>query len=763
MAIAPIALGDTSARAKINAAIEKANLVDGKADAAALGSETTARQADVMDLELRKATREAAADAQIGPGEYPTFWTVDVETAVSPTALPPSLAANDSDGRVIRVSAATKLGPIALVRIEPTRKYKARFAFRRRTNSPDPANDAVRLAVRWFDQSKTPLAEPAGTTIIQDVVTLTTGSGRQNVTVVFSREPGASVDLVAPAGTRYGRPFIQTFGLGSVTDIEVIDFVDITDASLWSPEVTDLDGRLAAVESVDAGSRLDYLESVASTPESMALANIGTLEASLIPASVQSVTLLSGAVDGDGLGGTYRRSVAPTLIQSLDGAYWVEINPLVKEPDEPTAIAGLDYRLPMTARRTKQSLDANAAPKVRALVGTDTVSRTLVEVSQDWVNIKEFGITYNGTDESAKVNAALANVNTNAKFRIIVEGEVKIASPVLMLSENLVIEGVSGWRSAFTSLLPNIKILVISGAKCRLENLATYYAVAPVAGALAVDWTGDEGKSRNITILNSYDGWRQAGHGHQSDNLQNFNYENTGITAAGAIGGWFSKFKLNAGSVARGLSGGIRLINQVESVNFQFGEVLSGKYSMTSAASAPELGQRPVANRFSTVFFDGAAEGSYLEYLYLTEFASCWFSGGREGDTAGVRLVSGNGVGYTGCEWVNCGRDGMLVGPSALNVSVHGGRAWDNGKTAPGSIGVNFNGTKYFGVHGLRGGNGIVSAYGPWPAGQQSYTVGVQAGCDHFLVQGVSDYANLNGAVYQGVAAGATEVYRDNF
>lgn len=376
MAIAPIDFGDKQTRAKINAAIQKANLVDGKADVSALAAETAARQDVDATLQQDKAHRLVAADAGIAPGDAPPLWTGALDdTSQNPPPIDASLFVSDSEGRVLRAAGAQTVACIALHRIEPGREYHVRFAARRRTNSPDPANDGVRFAVRWFDQALTPI----GSTVLADLTDVTTGSGRQTLGRVVARQAGARVDHVAPAGARYARPFVQTFGLGAATDIEIIDIVDVTDATLWSPDVSDLDGRLTEVESIDAGNRLDYLEAVANAPEAMTLANIGTLEATAIPAGVQSVTLLSGPADGDGRGGTYRRSGSPTPVQSLDGAYWSEVNPLLLPSDEPTAIAGVDTRRGMTAFLTRASIVANAKDGTWAQDGAGAVSSSILE------------------------------------------------------------------------------------------------------------------------------------------------------------------------------------------------------------------------------------------------------------------------------------------------------------------------------------------------------------------------------------------------
>lgn len=297
MAIDPITNGDLSTRAKINAAIEKANLVD------------------------RKIERAAAADARIAPGEFREFWTTDIaDTSSEPAMVDAGLIASGSNGAVLRSSVARTVGPIALTRIEPGRRYLARYVVQRHIDSPDPANDAVRLAVRWFDQVKAPL--PGGATVVADLTSLRASDGRQSRTAVLARSAGETIAFVAPANARYGRPYIETFGAGGAVDIEIIDLIDITDAALFAPDVADLAADVASLQSLDLGVRTEALEAAVSAPSSWTLLTTGALAAADVPASVQIIRLLSGAVDGDGRGATYQRVAGPSDIQSVDGAWW---------------------------------------------------------------------------------------------------------------------------------------------------------------------------------------------------------------------------------------------------------------------------------------------------------------------------------------------------------------------------------------------------------------------------------------------------------
>ena len=361
MAIDPIDEGDVDARLKMNDVIEQVNLLP-----AALATETNSRAAGDAALAVNlatgdaaldsaKASRAMAADAQIGPGEFPRLFTADVEAASAdptPLAVAPVVG---SDGAIIRVTGAGIVGPLGLTRLELSRVYLVRYVVRRATNSPDPANDGVRLAVRWYGSAKTPLANPSGTTVIADLLTLTTADGRQVRSATISRNSGVA-DFQAPGGTRYARPFVRCFGSSAATDIEIVSIVDITDATAWSPDVSGLDARLGAIESLDPGDRLDALEAAVGTPNANTFKTTGAVAAATIGGSINAIDVLWGAVEGDGRGARYKRVVGPTALQSADGAYWQKVNPLLFLADQATAEAATNNTDGMTPLTTKQEV-----------------------------------------------------------------------------------------------------------------------------------------------------------------------------------------------------------------------------------------------------------------------------------------------------------------------------------------------------------------------------------------------------------------------
>ncbi|GAB4071782.1 hypothetical protein KHC28_00460 [Ancylobacter sonchi] len=372
--IAPGPGGDdgVSLRAKLDAVVDAANLVPSKADASALTAESLERSrriaeeaaARVSGLTAEAAARtlalqqEATARSQAlageatsrqaallalplpvpikhRPGDAPLDFGRSLAggegALVEP--LPADMLRDDENGRVVRLTGDDVIAPRHLYPLEPGRRYLATFAFQRRVNSPDPDGDAVRCAVAWFGQGKGRLSLPPQT-IVQDMLALTTGAGRQVVRAVISRAAAVNVDIVAPLGARYCRPYIQTYGTLAASDVEVISWADITDVTSYAPDVSALEDRIAAQEGLDLGARLTAIEAATSAPNTYRFASLGGLVAGSVPISADEIEVLGYSAAGDR--GHHRRrrvSVAnAATIADAEGVLW-EIAERVVRPE----------------------------------------------------------------------------------------------------------------------------------------------------------------------------------------------------------------------------------------------------------------------------------------------------------------------------------------------------------------------------------------------------------------------------------------------
>lgn len=311
MAIEPISLGDFSARAKMNAAIGKANLVDGKAD-------TSLVEALLTKLPISAPVQHRPGDA---PFEFGQSLASGERDAVAP--IPESIVRYDDAGRVVRLAGDGICAPRQLYALEPGRRYKVTFVVQRRVNSPDPDNDAIRCALAWYNQAKGALVSPASTTI-EDLVGITTGTGRITVQAVVARAPSGDVDIVSPASARYCRPYVQTFGTFVQNDVEVIGWDDITDVVAFAPDVSALQAEIDALTSLDLGDRVSVLEGFSTSPNFFRVETIGALAAANVPVSVDVVEVLGYYAVGDG--GDHKRvrvgSSTATTQTDAGGAHW---------------------------------------------------------------------------------------------------------------------------------------------------------------------------------------------------------------------------------------------------------------------------------------------------------------------------------------------------------------------------------------------------------------------------------------------------------
>jgi hypothetical protein len=279
-------------------------------------------------LATRTAFLESGINTTAGrPGEDRGAYTSSL--AGGPFLDRPALSAPTafgSEGSVVRFSGSGLITTRRLVAIEAGRVYSSRYAVRRRTNSPDPSNDAVVCGVAWYDQAGNLLAGGSGRAVVRSYLDLTADDGRQAVGAVISSAPGVGIDIVAPPGARFFAPYVELFGISHVTDVEVLTGRDITDATVYAPDVSAFESRLSAQESQDAGSRLAVLESAVTSPKTFLAENRAAIVAANIPVSVTLLRLAGYAAAGDGGRAEYARVAGepthPGKIMSKDGAWW---------------------------------------------------------------------------------------------------------------------------------------------------------------------------------------------------------------------------------------------------------------------------------------------------------------------------------------------------------------------------------------------------------------------------------------------------------
>jgi len=141
------------------------------------------------------------------PGDTPTLYEIDG-----------GAIAVGADGKITRLTGLQKLVGLTPVPLEPGVAHVLRAAWRRVTDSPDPASDAVAVGVIWLDADKAVLSQTVAHTDLAPRVT----DGRRTIAMALDvgAAPGADA-IAAPAAARYAQPFVETYGAQHATDIEI--------------------------------------------------------------------------------------------------------------------------------------------------------------------------------------------------------------------------------------------------------------------------------------------------------------------------------------------------------------------------------------------------------------------------------------------------------------------------------------------------------------------------------------------------------------
>ncbi|MCS0497854.1 hypothetical protein NVS89_22445 [Ancylobacter sp. MQZ15Z-1] len=284
--------------------------------------EVSARMSAIA-AEAAIRARVDATDANrpgVSPERFASGLTGDEATAPS---VPPAWVVTSSRGRVARLTGSALIAGRGLRAVEPSRTYRARAVVQRNVDTGDPSGDAVALRIAWYTASR----EYISSTDLHVWDDLIVSGGRTSVEKIFAAAAGTGVDVVAPGTARYYRLYVETWGTSQKTDIEVIAASDVTDNELWSPDLSSFSGRVDALESLNAGSRLAAIEGELDAAASLTFSTIGDLEAATIGVSPDAVRVLGEDAPHDGMGGYFRRADSLTGdIQSFDGAWWQRVN-----------------------------------------------------------------------------------------------------------------------------------------------------------------------------------------------------------------------------------------------------------------------------------------------------------------------------------------------------------------------------------------------------------------------------------------------------
>lgn len=230
-----LARGNHTGTQAISTIVGLQTALDGKADEADLVTEIADREAADNAITAALATKTDLATAvqtQNRPGDVVSRFTDDLTGTAAAAGNSAGAATNNTFGAALRVTGAAVVGTRERIAVEADRRYRVRWAIRRQTNPTDPAGDTVRRAIQWLTNTKADNGQLTDPTL--DIV-LTTAMSRQVLSIIIGADDAVEgVDFEWPTGTRYMVPFVETFGSDGVTDIELIEWMDITDLEVIS-------------------------------------------------------------------------------------------------------------------------------------------------------------------------------------------------------------------------------------------------------------------------------------------------------------------------------------------------------------------------------------------------------------------------------------------------------------------------------------------------------------------------------------------------
>ena len=354
------------------------------------------------------------------------------------------------------------------------------------------------------------------------------------------------------------------------------------------------------------------------------------------------------------------------------------------------------------------------------------------------VNVRQFGARGDNTgDDKAAIQAAIDYAG-GSKEVYIPGGVYRIGSPIYLDTDNSTVRGAGRRTTMLLSTGTASPVVNITSQYCTLSDLSLDYSGTPTDGASTIKVLGDNATVDNYIIYRGWvgvqlgDGTMKSCGAFRSRNFLIYNYEQVGVFFWGAIDCFMAQGELNAGSSTRGAMGGFRLVDFNEAIIVRDVDVLVGKYSITSDSASYTEASRPAYCYFTNVFFDSSDEGSVIQNWVESTFTGCWWSGGRSGSGYdGLRIEQCEGLNFLGCQWFNCGCNGVQVNAQCDQIGFVGCSFESNGVLdslasgcylQPGCSGVR--------VVGCKASNNL------YADGDQAYGLFVADGSSDFVVTG---------------------------
>ena len=179
------------------------------------------------------------------PGDTPAMFTSSlVGSALTAPAADPAAVVQLGQGNGYSVAAGQLLATRGAHWLEPGAFYAFRTVFER-TVDPVDISGGVFVGVQWLDQNYVNV----GQSLIKNLPKLSVTGGRQ---IVSSRLPtvvNSNNEVAPPAGAVYFRPFVSVFGADGFVVVESMSVVDVTNTSVYAPDVEDIRQKLTVLQS----------------------------------------------------------------------------------------------------------------------------------------------------------------------------------------------------------------------------------------------------------------------------------------------------------------------------------------------------------------------------------------------------------------------------------------------------------------------------------------------------------------------------------
>jgi hypothetical protein len=576
-----------------------------------------------------------------------------------------------------------------------------------------------------------------------------------NVTGILKGNASTGTVTAAAAGTDYAAPTAGTVsqllandGSGGFSNVTVS-----TGLSYNSTTKVLTNASTATVSSVTFTGDGTVLSSTPST----AVTTSGTLTAALNTQTANRV--LAGPVGGGAAAPTFRSLVAAD-IPSL---------PYAGTTTGQTILAG--NNIGGFQNVTLSGLSYNTGTSTLSVTG----SGSLV------INAADYGASpsASGTTNTTAINNAIAAAKSSPGANTVfipagtynVTGTINISgNPANRNNWGIQLVGAGNWATrliqqsttAVTVLFDAIGGAGLSGIYLGQSGTATDGAAIKIINQSGyIDLT-------SFTIENTYVGVLVYGTSPDPStvltnvaiNLDNFRVlgciQNS-VAVYNSADVFMSNFILSAAANEPSVAqlGHIRLYDQAQAITMVNGDVIGGRYSMTTEAAAYTSSHIPERNNITNMYFDSSVYGVVLNKSQEFDFVNCWFA--TVSSAAGVTLQYTQSMRFTNCKFYNNGFAGIQTTVNSKYVTLTACDFQSNSKASSGGYaGCQFDGgAQNFQVLGCVGNNELFG-------GLQAAALYIGPSSDKFIVSNNNFNGTSGGGIINSAGTSSTKIVSQN-